>query len=105
MQRSYPNDSSIPGFEVESPGRATLLSDGRLLQAIFEDAVTASRTMDVTLTARGQSGGNPVPMCGVPYHSADTYLTRLLDAGFNRNMRASAADTTKDLYKEKYSAY
>ena len=56
---------------------------GDFYELFFEDAVTASRTMDVTLTARGQSGGNPVPMCGVPYHSADTYLTRLLDAGFS----------------------
>ena len=56
---------------------------GDFYELFFDDAVTASRTMDVTLTARGQSGGNPVPMCGVPYHSADTYLTRLLDAGFS----------------------
>ena len=56
---------------------------GDFYELFFEDAVTASKTMDVTLTARGQSGGNPVPMCGVPYHSADTYLTRLLDAGFS----------------------
>ena len=56
---------------------------GDFYELFFEDAVTASRTMDVTLTARGQSGGNPVPMCGVPYHSANTYLTRLLDAGFS----------------------
>ena len=56
---------------------------GDFYELFFEDAVTASRTMDVTLTTRGQSGGNPVPMCGVPYHSADTYLTRLLDAGFS----------------------
>ncbi len=56
---------------------------GDFYELFFEDAVTASRTMDVTLTARGQSGGNPVPMCGVPYHSADTYLTRLLDAGYS----------------------
>ena len=56
---------------------------GDFYELFFDDAVTASRTMDVTLTARGQSGGKPVPMCGVPYHSADTYLTRLLDAGFS----------------------
>ena len=56
---------------------------GDFYELFFEDAVTASKTMDVTLTARGQSGGNPVPMCGVPYHSADTYLTRLLDSGFS----------------------
>ncbi len=56
---------------------------GDFYELFFEDAVTASRTMDVTLTARGQSGGNAVPMCGVPYHSADTYLSRLLEAGFS----------------------
>ncbi len=56
---------------------------GDFYELFFDDAVTASRTMDVTLTARGQSGGKPVPMCGVPYHSADNYLTRLLDAGFS----------------------
>ena len=80
---------------------------GDFYELFFEDAVTASRAMDVTLTARGQSGGNPVPMCGVPYHSADTYQRDYWTLVFQSQYVSKSATQTqqKDLYKEKYSAY
>ena len=40
----------------------------------YEDARKAARLLDITLTARGQSGGEPIPMAGVPYHAAEQYL-------------------------------
>lgn len=48
----------------------------------FEDAVTASRELEITLTARHKESENPVPMCEVPYHSADGHIARLLRKGY-----------------------
>ena len=47
----------------------------------FDDAKVASDLLDITLTARGHTGTEPIPMCGVPYHSADGYLARLVKLG------------------------
>lgn len=47
----------------------------------FDDARRASELLDITLTARGSSAGEPIPMAGVPYHAADTYLTKLIKLG------------------------
>lgn len=54
---------------------------GDFYELFYDDAVRASRLLDITLTQRGQSGGKPIPMCGVPYHSADGYLARLVKQG------------------------
>ena len=48
----------------------------------FEDAVTASRALDIALTRRGQMHGQDVPMCGVPAHSYENYLEKLIRKGF-----------------------
>ncbi|CAA6816761.1 MAG: DNA mismatch repair protein MutS, partial [uncultured Thiotrichaceae bacterium] len=50
-------------------------------ELFFDDAKIASKLLDITLTARGKSGGEPIPMAGIPYHSAEQYLTRILKAG------------------------
>jgi DNA mismatch repair protein MutS len=54
---------------------------GDFYELFFEDAVVASATLDITLTKRGQHEGAEIPMCGVPVHSADGYLQRLIRAG------------------------
>lgn len=54
---------------------------GDFYELFFDDAKRAARLLDITLTARGQSGGKPIPMAGVPYHSAEGYLARLVAAG------------------------
>lgn len=54
---------------------------GDFYEMFFEDAKKAARLLDITLTKRGQSGGEPIPMCGIPYHAADNYLARLVKAG------------------------
>ncbi len=53
---------------------------GDFYEMFYEDAVTASRELQITLTSRDKE--RSVPMCGVPYHAAETYLTRLLRKGF-----------------------
>ncbi len=54
---------------------------GDFYEVFFEDAQKAARLLDITLTQRGQSGGQPVVMAGVPFHSLETYLARLIKLG------------------------
>ena len=67
----------------ELPGDALLLFRlGDFYELFFEDAVTAARELEITLTARNKERGEPVPMCGVPYHAADAYISRLIQRGY-----------------------
>jgi len=54
---------------------------GDFYELFFDDARRASELLDITLTARGKSNGEPIPMCGIPFHAADNYLSRLIRAG------------------------
>ncbi len=54
---------------------------GDFFELFFDDAKTASAVLDIALTARGEHGGERIPMCGVPAHSAEGYLARLIKAG------------------------
>lgn len=54
---------------------------GDFYELFFEDAKIAAEILDITLTARGEHDGEPIPMAGVPYHAADAYLARLIRAG------------------------
>ena len=54
---------------------------GDFYELFYDDAKRAAELLDITLTARGQSGGKPIPMAGVPYHAVDSYLARLLRKG------------------------
>src|SRR6266850_327482 len=55
---------------------------GDFYELFFDDAITASRELEITLTARNKDREKPVPMCGVPYHAADGYIARLLRKGY-----------------------
>jgi len=54
---------------------------GDFYELFFDDARRAASLLDITLTARGQSGGQPIPMAGIPYHAAESYLARLVRKG------------------------
>jgi DNA mismatch repair protein MutS len=54
---------------------------GDFFELFFDDAKVASACLDIALTKRGEDGGEPIPMCGVPAHSAESYLARLIKAG------------------------
>ncbi len=56
---------------------------GDFYELFFDDAITASAALDITLTARGKKDGESIPMCGVPFHAAETYLARLIKKGFS----------------------
>jgi DNA mismatch repair protein MutS len=55
---------------------------GDFYELFYEDAITASRELEITLTARNKEKGQPIPMCGVPYHAAEGYLSRLIQKGY-----------------------
>ncbi len=64
------------------PGTLLLFRLGDFYELFYEDAVTAARELEITLTSRNKERGEPVPMCGVPYHSADGYIARLIQKGY-----------------------
>ncbi|WP_105616056.1 DNA mismatch repair protein MutS [Vallitalea okinawensis] len=55
---------------------------GDFYEMFFDDAVTASRELEITLTSRGKAGNDRYPMCGVPFHSAENYVQRLIEKGY-----------------------
>lgn len=69
--------------QVESnyPGVLLFFRMGDFYELFYEDAKRAAQLLDITLTTRGQSAGEPIPMAGVPYHAAENYLARLLKKG------------------------
>lgn len=55
---------------------------GDFYEMFFEDAIKASEALEITLTKRNAGGGEQAPLCGVPYHAADAYIAKLVNAGF-----------------------
>jgi DNA mismatch repair protein MutS len=70
-------------FELKSKAGDCLLfyRMGDFFELFFDDAKAAAATLDIALTSRGEHDGAPIPMCGVPVHSAEGYLARLIRAG------------------------
>ena len=66
----------------ENPDCLLFYRMGDFYELFFEDAEKASRALDITLTKRGKHLGEDIPMCGVPVHSHDAYLSRLIRRGF-----------------------
>jgi DNA mismatch repair protein MutS len=64
------------------PHALLLFRLGDFYELFYEDAMLASRELQITLTSRNREKGQPIPMCGVPYHAADGYMARLIRAGF-----------------------
>ena len=70
-------------FEAKArqPDALVFFRMGDFYELFFEDAQKAAAALGITLTARGQHGGAPIPMCGVPVHAAEAYLAKLIRAG------------------------
>ncbi len=68
-------------IKAEHPNQLVFYRMGDFYELFFGDAEKAARLLDITLTARGQSSGKPIPMAGVPYHAAEGYLARLVRLG------------------------
>ncbi len=65
---------------------------GDFYELFYEDAVTAARELEITLTSRNKEKGQAIPMCGVPYHAAEGYVARLIQKGY----RVAICDQVED---------
>ena len=70
-------------IKAEHPNDIVFYRMGDFYELFFDDAKKASQLLDITLTARGKASGNPIPMCGVPYHAAEGYLGKLVKQGIS----------------------
>ncbi|MCG3401275.1 DNA mismatch repair protein MutS [Staphylococcus massiliensis] len=68
---------------------------GDFYEMFFEDAIEASRVLEITLTKRDAKKENPIPMCGVPYHSADNYIDTLVQNGYKVAICEQMEDPTQ----------
>ena len=68
-------------IKADHPHEMVFYRMGDFYELFFDDAKLASELLDLTLTARGKSNGEPIPMAGIPFHSADGYLARLVKQG------------------------
>ena len=68
-------------FKDQFPDRLLFYRMGDFYELFYADAERASRILDITLTARGQSSGVPIPMAGVPHHALEQHLSRLVSRG------------------------
>ena len=70
-------------IKADHPNDIVFYRMGDFYELFFDDAKKASQLLDITLTARGKANGNPIPMCGVPYHAAEGYLAKLVKQGIS----------------------
>ena len=69
-------------IKQQVPNALLMFRLGDFYELFYEDAVTAARELEITLTARNKEKGQAIPMCGVPYHAAEGYLARLIQKGY-----------------------
>lgn len=84
-------------LKQQHPGTLLFFRLGDFYELFFEDAVIGARELQITLTARHKERGDAVPMCGVPHHSAASYIARLVRRGF----RVAICEQTEDASKTK----
>ncbi len=84
-------------LKQQHPGTLLFFRLGDFYELFFDDALTGSRELQITLTARHKESGNPVPMCGVPHHSAANYIARLVRKGY----RVAICEQTEEARKTK----
>ncbi|MBM2829777.1 MAG: mismatch repair protein MutS [Gammaproteobacteria bacterium] len=69
------------GFKAQYPDKLLFFRMGDFYELFYEDARKAARLLDIALTSRGKSAGESIPMAGVPFHAADSYLAKLIRMG------------------------
>ena len=92
------SDASTPlmrqynSVKEQVPNTLLMFRLGDFYELFFEDAVTAARELEITLTSRSKEKGAAIPMCGVPYHAAEGYIARLVQKGY----RVAICDQMED---------
>lgn len=84
-------------LKQQHPGTLLFFRLGDFYELFFDDAVVGARELQITLTARNKERGDPVPMCGVPHHSAPNYIARLVRKGY----RVAICEQTEEAGKTK----
>ncbi|KAF0811680.1 DNA mismatch repair protein MutS [Andreprevotia sp. IGB-42] len=68
-------------IKADHPDKLVFYRMGDFYELFYDDAVKAAKLLDITLTTRGQSAGQPIRMCGIPYHACEGYLAKLVKLG------------------------
>ncbi len=82
MNRTSPMMEQYRTIKEQHPDKLLMFQVGDFYELFFEDAQLAARELDIALTSRDAGSENPIPLAGVPIHSAETYLNRLLGKGY-----------------------
>ncbi|HEY0411796.1 MAG TPA: DNA mismatch repair protein MutS [Allosphingosinicella sp.] len=90
-------------LKAEAPDCLLFYRMGDFFELFFDDAKAAAQCLDIALTARGEHEGEPIPMCGVPIHAAESYLARLIRGGF-RVAIAEQVESPAEAKKRGYKA-
>src|SRR5437764_9419689 len=91
-EASTPLMRQYNAIKQQVPNTLLMFRLGDFYELFFEDAVAAARELEITLTARNKEKGTPIPMCGVPYHAAEGYISRLIQKGY----RVAICDQMED---------
>ncbi|MCS7025632.1 MAG: DNA mismatch repair protein MutS [Bryobacteraceae bacterium] len=92
------NEPSTPlmrqyhALKQQVPDALLMFRLGDFYELFYEDAVIAARELEITLTSRNKEKGQAIPMCGVPYHAAESYLSKLIQKGY----RVAICEQTED---------
>src|SRR5205085_1606106 len=81
-EASTPLMRQYNAIKEQAPNALLMFRLGDFYELFFEDAVTAARELEITLTSRNKEKGVTIPMCGVPYHAAEGYIARLIQKGY-----------------------
>jgi DNA mismatch repair protein MutS len=81
LARHTPMMQQYLGLKAQHPELLLFYRMGDFYELFYDDAEKAARLLDITLTRRGQSAGQPIPMAGIPYHAVENYLARLVKLG------------------------
>ena len=82
------------GIKRDYPNDLVFYRMGDFYEMFYEDAKDASELLDISLTSRGQSAGQPLPMCGIPYHAAEGYIAKIVNAGRSVAVAEQIGDPT-----------
>jgi DNA mismatch repair protein MutS len=97
MSNATPMVRQYKELKAQHPGTLLFFRLGDFYELFFDDAVTGARELQITLTARHKESSEPIPMCGVPHHSAANYIAKLVRKGY----RVAICEQTEDASKAK----
>lgn len=95
LQGHTPMMQQYLAIKAEHPGHLLFYRMGDFYELFYEDAKRTASLLDIALTSRGVSAGEPIPMCGVPWHSAESYLARLVRQGVSVAICEQIGDPTE----------